>query len=139
MALTLNLEYQYTKDITFQLSTRAQQYNLDSKAKASHTPALVSHLKTIYQINEQFATYGTLNYASKQYMISNTNFADPNVRSIQKTVDPRFDVSIGAQYDLRRQWRLFAEVNNIFNNKYELWGSYLHKGIYFTGGFRYKF
>lgn len=139
LALTLNLDYQYTKHISLQFQATAQQYSLDSKSKASHTPALVSHLKTTYQVNEQFATYGTLNFATKQYMLSNTNFADPNVRSIQKTIDPRFDLSLGVHYDLKRQWRLFAEVNNVFNNKYEHWGSYLHKGAYFTGGFRFKF
>lgn len=139
MALTLNLDYQYTKQIALQLFARAQQFTLDSKSKASHTPAFETHIKTIYQVNEQLAAYGTLNFASKQYMLSNTNFADPDVRSIQKTINPRFDLSVGAHYDIKRQWRLFAEVNNVFNNKYERWGSYLHKGVFFTGGFRFKF
>lgn len=138
-SLSLNLDYQYTKDISFQLQATAQQYHLDSKSKASHTPGLVSHLKTIYQINEQLATYGTINFATKQYMFRNSNLIDPNQRSIQKTIDSRFDLSLGVHYDIKRQWRLFAEVNNVFNNKYELWGSYLHKGAYFTGGFRFKF
>ncbi len=139
MALSVNLDYQYTKNIALQLSATAQQYTLDSKSKASHTPGLVAHLKMIYQVNDKFATYATLNFATKQYMMSNSSFADPNIRSIQKTIDSRFDLSLGAHYDIKRQWRLFAEVNNIFNNKYELWGSYLHKGAYFTGGFRFKF
>lgn len=139
LALSLNLEYQYTKQISMQFQALAQQYNLDSKSKASHTPALIAHLKTVYQMNERLATYGTINFATEQYMLSNTHFTDPNVRSIQKTVDARFDLSLGVHYDIRRQWRLFAEVNNVFNNKYEQWGSYLHKGAYFTGGFRFKF
>ena len=139
MALTLNLDYQYTKDINFQLSAIAQQYSLDSKSKASHTPGFIANLRTLYQINEQLATYGTINYATQQYMITNSSFSDPNMRSIQKTIDPRFDLSVGIHFDIRRQWRLFAEVNNVFNNKYERWGSYLHKGAYFTGGFRFKF
>lgn len=139
MALTVNLDYQYTKNISLQLSATAQQYHLDSKAKASHTPALIAHLKSLYQMNTQLAFYGTLNFATKQYMISNSKFNDPTARSIQKTIDPRFDLSLGAHYDIKPQWRIFAEVNNVFNNKYERWGSYLHKGAYFTGGFRFKF
>lgn len=139
MSLNLNLDYKFTKQLNFNLDILLQQYNLEGGVKASHTPALISHFKTSYQIDDQWATYGTLKYSTKQNMISNTSFADPDQRGIQKEVNPIFDISIGMQYDIRRQWRIFAEINNLLNQKYETWGTYRHKGIYFTGGFRFKF
>lgn len=139
MSLNLNLDYKFTKQISFNLDLLIQKYNLKNDVKASHTPALTTHIKTTYKINDQIATYGTLKYNTKQYMINNVSLTDNTKRTVQKTVDPTFDVSLGAYYDIRRQWRVFGEINNLLDNNYETWGSYLHKGIYITGGFRFKF
>ncbi len=50
-----------------------------------------------------------------------------------------FDWNIFTEYRLSNQFKLFAQVNNIANQKYSLWNEYPNFGINGLVGFMYKF
>jgi hypothetical protein len=56
-----------------------------------------------------------------------------------KTTDGGTDLSIGAEYRINKQFSLWLDANNIFNDKYERWHNYQVYGLNLTGGILIKF
>lgn len=50
-----------------------------------------------------------------------------------------FDLSAGLEFRITRQFNLWVQMNNIFNNKYERWNQYQAYGFNILGGIVYSF
>jgi hypothetical protein len=50
-----------------------------------------------------------------------------------------FDWSAGLEFKITRQFNLWVQMNNIFNNKYERWNQYESYGFNILGGIVYSF
>ena len=50
-----------------------------------------------------------------------------------------FDLSTGVEFKITRQFNLWLQLNNIFNNKYERWHQYQAYGFNILGGIVYQF
>jgi hypothetical protein len=53
--------------------------------------------------------------------------------------DAAFDWSAGLEFRITRQFNLWLQTNNIFNNKYERWNQYQSYGFNILGGIVYSF
>ena len=53
--------------------------------------------------------------------------------------DAAFDWSAGLEFRITRQFNLWVQTNNIFNNKYERWNQYQSYGFNILGGIVYSF
>lgn len=53
--------------------------------------------------------------------------------------DAAFDWSAGLEFKITRQFNLWVQMNNIFNNKYERWNQYQSYGFNILGGIVYSF
>jgi hypothetical protein len=53
--------------------------------------------------------------------------------------DAAFDWSTGIEFRITRQFNLWVQANNIFNNKYERWNQYQAYGFNILGGIVYSF
>lgn len=53
--------------------------------------------------------------------------------------DAAFDWSAGLEFRITRQFNLWVQMNNIFNNKYERWNQYQSYGFNILGGIVYSF
>lgn len=49
------------------------------------------------------------------------------------------DLGVQAEYQIIPRFSVFLQLNNILNNKYEIWQQYEHYGFNVLGGFRFKF
>jgi outer membrane receptor protein involved in Fe transport len=56
-----------------------------------------------------------------------------------KTTDGGTDLSLGAEYRINKQFSIWLDANNIFNDKYERWHNYEVYGLNLTGGILIKF
>jgi hypothetical protein len=62
----------------------------------------------------------------------------------KNTLDPKkgdaaFDLNAGAEFKVTRNFNLWIQMNNIFNNKYERWHQYEVFGFNVLGGITYSF
>ena len=64
-----------------------------------------------------------------QYKKNNTNYKGEGA----------FDLNAGAEFRLTRNFNLWLQMNNIFNNKYERWNQYEVFGFNILGGIVYSF
>jgi hypothetical protein len=55
------------------------------------------------------------------------------------TLGGAFDVGLGAEYSITKQWRVWAQANNLLNNKYQRWSQYPVYGTNFVGGIVFSF
>ncbi len=53
--------------------------------------------------------------------------------------DAAFDLSAGAEFKITKNFNLWIQLNNIFNNKYERWNQYEVFGFNILGGVTYSF
>jgi hypothetical protein len=65
------------------------------------------------------------------YRQKNTNTA--------KKGDAAFDFNAGAEFRITKNFNLWIQMNNIFNNKYERWNQYEVFGFNILGGITYSF
>lgn len=49
------------------------------------------------------------------------------------------DLSVGAVYEINKNFSVWADANNVFNDKYERWNRYPVYGVNFLGGILIKF
>ena len=59
--------------------------------------------------------------------------------NVQKTLSGAADLSAGIEFAINKKFSAWADVNNIFNNKYERWHNYQVYGLNVLGGVIYKF
>lgn len=64
-----------------------------------------------------------------QYKKDNTNYKG----------DAAFDLNAGAEFRITRNFNLWLQMNNIFNNRYERWNQYQVFGFNILGGIVYSF
>ncbi|MBO9561700.1 MAG: hypothetical protein J7621_02965 [Niastella sp.] len=53
--------------------------------------------------------------------------------------DPAFDLNAGAEFRITKNFNLWLQMNNLFNNKYERWNQYQVFGFNILGGITYSF
>ena len=53
--------------------------------------------------------------------------------------NPAFDVNAGAEFRITRNFNVWLQMNNIFNNKYQRWNQYEVFGFNILGGIVYSF
>lgn len=64
-----------------------------------------------------------------QYKMNNTNYKG----------GAAFDLNAGAEFRITKNFNLWLQMNNIFNNKYERWNQYQVFGFNILGGIVYSF
>ena len=78
-----------------------------------------------------------LQVKSDLYLFSGTKYLTKS--SDTKTTDGGTDLSAGAEYKINKQFSIWADVNNILNDKYERWHNYQVYGTNFVGGILIRF
>jgi hypothetical protein len=53
--------------------------------------------------------------------------------------DPAFDVNAGAEFRINKNFNVWLQMNNLFNDKYQRWNQYQVFGFNILGGLVYSF
>jgi hypothetical protein len=141
------LTYPISKKIETEAQINFQHYFMSSDANSrgkvidvdfnSQKQAFQFEGKLSYLVKDNWKLFGSFTYGSKQNVgIYANNSIVPNTYTETSSV---VDLSVGTEYGFNNQLKGFLEARNLFNQRYEIWNNYYHKGFYLRGGFRYKF
>ena len=98
---------------------------------AWYRPTTEGKLKLTYDANENLALNTTFLYQGGRY-------AKPYNGSAFKLKDV-FDLGLGADYHINEQLSVFARLDNLLNQKYQLFYDYPVTGIEFFAGMKMSF
>jgi outer membrane receptor protein involved in Fe transport len=54
-------------------------------------------------------------------------------------LSPGLDFNIGGEFDIGQNWRIWLQMNNLFNNTYQRWNQYPVFGFNVMAGVVYSF
>ncbi|MBQ4205334.1 MAG: TonB-dependent receptor, partial [Bacteroidales bacterium] len=117
-------------DIAAELSVNS--YTLvDKTAKAWYKPSFTMTLRGDYRLDETWKFNASMLLMGKRWALNLDNVADQ--------LDPAFDFQVGADYQIMEDLAAFAEIHNLFHDKYQLYYNYPSVGFEIFVGIKYRF
>ena len=119
----MKLRNGFTGDLGFAYN----HYDLVTYQYAWYRPSLEGKVKLAYDINEKLSLNTSFLYLGGRYATPSTKLKDV------------YDLSLGADYRFNDQLSVFAKLDNVLNQKYQLYYGYPVEGIQFFGGLKMTF
>ncbi|MCF6169766.1 MAG: hypothetical protein L3J66_02155 [Bacteroidales bacterium] len=111
-------------------------YSLDNLELAYHKPLSEINLGASYLFKRKLKVWTELFYYGKRYARTPTVFW---TFSNQEVLGSFFDINLGADYAVSREFSVFLSVTNLLNNNYERFYSYPVQGVNVMAGVALKF
>ena len=129
----------FTTDLGFAYNN----YKTTDEDYAWHRPKMEGKLKLTYDVNDKLAFNTTFLYQGMRYAkVWNDGpywmAKNPPVYDAVKLKDV-YDLSLGADYCFNDQLSAFAKLDNVLNQKYQLYYGYPVEGIQFFAGLKMRF
>lgn len=117
-------------DIAAELSI--DSYTLTDKlAKAWYKPSFTMTLRGEYRLDETWKFNASMLLMGKRWAL--------NLDNVAVQLDPAFDFQVGADYQIMKDLAAFAEIHNLFHDKYQLYYNYPSVGFEIFVGIKYRF
>ena len=117
-------------DIAAELSFNS--YSLTEKlAKAWYKPSFTLTLRGDYKLDETWKFNASMMLMGKRWAL--------NLDNVAVQLDPAFDFQVGADYKIMEDLAAFAEIHNLFHDKYQLYYNYPSVGFEIFVGIKYRF
>ena len=118
-------------------------YQMTNEDCPWHRPKMEGKLKLAYDVNDKLAFNTTFLYQGGRYAKDWNNgpywmSKYPPQYDVVKLKDV-YDLSLGADYCFNDQLSLFAKLDNVLNQKYQLYYGYPVEGIQFFAGLKMRF
>lgn len=118
-------------------------YKMTNEDCPWHRPKMEGKLKLTYDVNDHLAFNTTFLYQGERYA-KDWHYGPywmnkyPPQDEVIKLKDV-YDLSLGADYRFNDQLSVFAKLDNVLNQKYQLYYGYPVEGIQFFGGLKMTF
>ena len=99
--------------------------------KAWYKPGFTMTLRGDYRLDETWKFNASMMVLGKRWAL--------NLDGIAEQLKPAFDVQLGTDYQIQEDLSAFAEIHNLFNNKYQLYYNYPSLGFEIFAGIKYRF
>lgn len=99
--------------------------------KAWYKPSFTMTLRGDYELNETWKFNSAMTLLGKRWAV--------NPRGEAEQMKPAVDFQVGADYLIQKDLAAFAEVHNVFHQKYQLFYNYPSAGFELFVGLKYKF
>lgn len=96
------------------------RYTMTKEAYPWYRPGLEGNLKLNYVITEAFAMNASFLYQGNRWAKDNTNPQNPSIVKMKDV----FDLGLGADWHVNEQLTVFAKLDNVLNQKYQLYHDY---------------
>lgn len=117
-------------DIAAELSINS--YTLTDKTeKAWYKPSFTMTLRGDYRLDETWKFNASMMLMGKRWAM--------NLDNVAVQLDPAFDFQVGADYQIMEDLAAFAEIHNLFHDKYQLYYNYPSVGFEIFAGIKYRF
>lgn len=117
-------------DIAAELSVNS--YTLTDKTeKAWYKPSFTMTLRGDYRLDETWKFNASMMLMGKRWAM--------NLDNVAVQLDPAFDFQVGTDYQIMEDLAAFAEIHNLFHDKYQLYYNYPSVGFEIFAGIKYRF
>lgn len=103
---------------------------------AWYKPGFELCLKTDYKMNEKWRFDLSAMMWGKRYSLEGNLDA---MEYVVSELEPLFDLQLGANYEVKDNFTVFAEIHNVLNDKYQIYYSYPSYGFQLYLGIKYRF
>lgn len=110
-------------------------YNTTLLDHALYRPGFEGKLKVTYDFNDDLSLYSSFLYQGGRY----ARLDAPLALTPSFKLKPVLDLGIGADYKVRDELTVFAKINNLLHQRYELYLNYPVTGIEFFAGVKMRF
>lgn len=126
-----NFKYQIADFLGFNTTLLYNKFYQHEQEKVWHEPGLSIKTDLSYQPTEKLTLTAYGNFMNQIYA------KNRNHETIK--LDGIFDLGVGMHYKLFSRLSVFAQVNNLLNNKYMRWNSFQAFGLNAYGGLQFQF
>ncbi len=135
VALQGSLDYTFSNQFSMAVKAAVYDYDAKSMKKAWNLPNLEATYLVDYNISDRWSIGADFFYVGKRH-----DFLDfQNTLTQQVGVDGYFDANFRLNYQISDQFGLFANGNNLFNDRYDRWYGYEVQGIQLLLGLEIQF
>lgn len=131
------LEYDFTKRITFATNIQFDNFSMTNQAEAWNLPTMQASLIGKYKSNKWYATSNIFYINERKDLAYNAIY--PASATSSQTLDSFVDVNLNGGYHFNDKFSVFVKLNNVFNNNYQRFANYNVQGFQALGGVTYKF
>lgn len=109
----------------------AMSFNNFSISRAWYKPSFELTLKGGYRSSDTWKFNAAMHVMGRRWALDENNE--------ETELKPAFDIQLGADYQINKDFSAFAEIHNLFHNKYQLYYNYPSLGFECFIGLKYKF
>ncbi|MCK7556670.1 TonB-dependent receptor [Chitinophaga sedimenti] len=91
-----------------------------------------------YDVFAQYTFFKNLHLNANLFALGRSYYLDPKTLDFGRT-KAAMDMNVGAQYNIGKNFAVWANANNLFNSKYQRWNNYASYGLNVLGGVMIKF
>jgi len=119
--LTLQGEVYYNQYVNFSSDNNVDNLLKENGRKAWYRPGLQTRLRADFTPIDELNLFVDYKVESMRYTATRTDFC--------KVMNPINDLSIGANFKLTKDVGVFLHVNNLLDQRYEVWNGYAVHGF----------
>jgi hypothetical protein len=131
------LEYDYTKKITFASNIQFDNFSMTNQSKAWNLPTFQTSFVTKYKTNNWYATSNIFYVNDRKDLLYSATF--PSSTNGLQTLSSFIDVNLDGGYHFNDKFSAFLKLNNMLNNNYQRFANFDVQGFQALGGITYKF
>lgn len=135
--MRLKLRNGFTGDLGFAYN----HYDLATYQYAWHRPTMEGRAHFAYHVNGKLSVNASFLYQGGRYGAFSANNYSGYVMQVfgARKLEDVFDLGVGADYRINDQLSVFAKLNNVLNQNYQLYCDYPVGGIQFFAGMKMTF
>lgn len=123
-------------DIAAELSINSYTFHIRTAdkpwvGKPWYKPSFTMTLRGDYRLDETWKFNASMMLMGKRWAM--------NLDNVAVQLDPAFDFQVGADYQIMEDLAAFAEIHNLFHDKYQLYYNYPSVGFEIFAGIKYRF
>ncbi|MCL7763643.1 hypothetical protein MPF19_09475 [Polaribacter sp. Z014] len=135
--LFTELEYDYSKNLSFGLQGIYNNYTLKNASEAWNLPSVEGSISANYKTTKWFASANIFYVSERKDALYNNQY--PSSLGGIETVDSFADVNLNGGYHFNDKFSAFLKLNNILNTEYQRFANFDTQGFQILGGMTYKF
>lgn len=123
-------------DIAAELSINSYTFHIRTAdkpwvGKPWYKPSFTMTLRGDYRLDETWKFNASMMLMGKRWAM--------NLDNVVVQLDPAFDFQVGADYQIMEDLAAYAEIHNLFHDKYQLYYNYPSVGFEIFAGIKYRF
>ena len=136
-SLFAELEYDFTKRITFGTKFHYNDYTITNALEKWNLPTLEASFFGKYKKEKWYATTNIFYVSERKDGVYNAQF--PSSFKGIETINSYIDVNLNGGYHFNDKFAAFLKLNNLLNNDYQRFANFSVQGFQVLGGITYKF